>query len=280
MGKADVKIKINLKIDESRIQELIDLGKPRSWAMLQLASELNVKIKQRLFEYLDTIQDGVKTGKWKQRFLRGTGDEILNLARRNAENGYNEGEWEDRSEITKLLYELRRMTLKDAEDLYDPNNPGLTTGKDVLINSLFPNAEFNIYEIHPFADMGRFGTKFIFAELLENGGYGEFGPAARIMGFNADGSPKGWLIKGLKEKFHLDEKEARQKASEIHDEITADRYIPPRPFLKPALWSVYDEEKDVKLASYEMGKTLEDRLIRVVDNKDDIEVTADDYPYY
>jgi hypothetical protein len=184
--------------------------------------------------------------------LGAVGEEILKRAKTNATVGYrglpHSGKqtvmWPARDELTRRLYA--------ASPYHDPDNPGLSTGADKLINSLDRLGDDNIFE------MGNrsveVGSRFRHADILEHGGVRHLWPN---IGFRDDGSPTRWL----REAF------SNEEIAEIRAIFNTSRYIEPRPFLRPALWDVRDTEEHTRISAerlvQEMRYDVENEITEV-----------------
>jgi hypothetical protein len=289
---ADITIKIKPKINMQRILDLAS-SDHLELTIAQIINEINYEIMDRLDQYLELITDAIERGRWKGRFLEQIAENVLYHARTIATYGYEHGgamfgwEADSRSEITKTLYRIRRAYKGHG---YDPEDPGLTTGQNVLINSLHPGGQFNIFEIHPQSDEAVVGTKFFWASKLEHGGPKD----DSHLGFSEGGEPHEWLIQGLmkldsSDEHYIDEgypKEERRrmamiKAMEIFSNLMMSaKYIPARPFLKPALWTVQRDGSIINTAAFELAETLRTKTERIpgyMARGDEIEVTTTAY---
>ena len=184
--------------------------------------------------------------------LGAVGEEILKRAKDNATVGYrgvpHSGKqtvmWPERDELTRRLYE--------ASPYHDPDNPGLSTGANKLINSLDRLGEDNIFEM---GDKSiEVGSRFKHADILEHGGIRHMWPN---IGFRDDGSPTRWLTQSFSE----------QEIAEIRAIFESPRFIEPRPFLRPALWDVRDNEEHTRIVAerliQEMRYDVENEITEV-----------------
>jgi len=221
---------------------------------LHLMAQLEF-LQYKLDRYITIINRFFSERTWKQEVLEDIGEKILDTARDNATHGYWGTDslrkagisWQERAEVTKRLYEAKGYG----------NPSGLTTGKDGLINSLHINGEGNIFSVKPDAGYVLVGSKWRYAKLLEEGGYrnaSEENLGLKVEAFSLNGttfSPKKWLVEALGEteaKFL-----AQLMSQEWKNGENGTAYIPPRPFLKPALWSSIHESF--------IGRILTDAII-------------------
>ncbi len=224
-------------------------------------------MKEGLKILIDVLGEVMKSRRFKKEFLEKVGRRVLEYAKKNAEIGYNAGQatyqgqsehgssdwsWTQRAEITKKLYKFMG---------YDPYATGLTTGADMLLNSLVEGNRLNIFDVKPDKGEVTIGTRFFAAKILEEGGYrhpDDFGTHLGFVKDDATGQivPSQRLVWGIQrelgmpgEKGSKGHKEAIAIAMSLYDELKevtdaqGVAYIPPRPYLKPALWYVYAEGK-------------------------------------
>lgn len=204
-------------------------------------------LEERLGYYIDVLGQFFRNQIWKKDILESLGLQILNFALHNASEGYQSNEYltkQDGSKDTK--YKQRHEIVKRLYTLKGYGDPsGLTTGQDKLIDSLRPGAADNIFKVKPTAGEVIVGTSFDFARVLEEGGHRalwhwEF----THLGVTIDRKtgnirPAKWLVDALG-----DYEDAVDLIMELLQLIyDTGGYIPARPFLKPALWSLrYDRE--------------------------------------
>lgn len=162
--------------------------------------------------------------------LEKVAEKILEYAKENASSGYmgvpHSGNqavvWPHRDEATDALY---RASPYHIEGL-----PGLTTGRDKLIESLERGGNDNIFERgHNEIEVG---TRFRHAALLEKGGMRRMTPN---IGFTESGAPKRWLIEAMAAGLISPE-----EVSEIREKFMQPRFVPARPFLWPAMAHLRD----------------------------------------
>jgi hypothetical protein len=226
------------------------------------------KLAERLTRYVEIIVRFFKDRTWRNEALENIGTKILDYARENVEQGY-EGtdvlnavgvQWQQRAELTQRLYYLRG---------YDPNAPGMFTGGGAIggdeeteetsvgrfVDSFRIGDNLNVFIVNP--DIGGVvvGTRFAFARVLEEGGAKTGGH----LGVRDDWSPAKWLLDALMDKEGLSAQDAWEEAFRIRDqlvELGSLQGIPPRPFLKPALWYVYDQEEALDIICKILGYHL------------------------
>lgn len=159
-------------------------------------------------------------------------EKTLEFAKENAEMGYdnvphtgNRGVvWEPRDSITERLYAL--------SPYHYPSETGLDAGKRKLIGSLERDGDDNIFERTGLEV--KIGTGFRHAYLLEKGG---IRPAVPNLGFHVSGKPREWLMKAIREG-----RISRDEVNRIWDIVSRPQFMPPRPFLFPAMWEMEDNE--------------------------------------
>lgn len=185
----------------------------------------------RLVDYVSRVER-IMTGNI-DRCLEQVGEKILELAKENASQGYRNVPytgnqsvvWPHRDEVTDALYR--------ASPYHTAGLPGLDTGRGKLIESLERGGDDNIF------DRGQreinVGTNFRHAAILEKGGIRRMVPN---IGFTDEGKPKRWLLGAMAAGLISPEMVAGIRA-----EFEQPRYIPPRPFLTPAMWHLRDTEK-------------------------------------
>ena len=165
--------------------------------------------------------------------LEKVGEKILEYAKENAEQGYmsvpHTGNrpvvWPARDVITNELY---RASPYHVEGLV-----GLDTGRKNLINSLERGGNDNIFD-RAYREIG-IGTKFRHAAILEKGGIRRMVPN---IGFTDEGRPKKWLLDAMAAGII-----SPDVVRSIQERFQQPRYIPPRPFLEPALWHLRDTQQ-------------------------------------
>jgi hypothetical protein len=244
---SNIVIKVNIR---SQLKPLLDIlradpNNARIISDIWLTLMNNIDFLQyRLMRYIDIIHRFFTQREWRQEALEDIGERILELAEENARRGYQGTEslssagisWEERNEIVQQLYQAAGYG----------NPEGLTTGRDHLINSLRIGDTNNIFTVNP--DLGHviLGTNWKFAKLLEEGGFRDPNEPHLGVVVDVDGSmrPAEWLMAAI----------GADNAWELVNELAdQDPYIPPRPFLKPALWySIHDDF---------IGKTLVEIII-------------------
>lgn len=224
-------------------------------------------LKIRMNRYTTAIEAFFKHRDWRQISLERVGEKILEYAKDNAQRGYEGTEairqygklWQQRADITQRLYKLRG---------YNPTASGLTTGKyaepgdeesfaaaNRLIDSFDIGHELNVFIVNPDLGIVVVGTKFKWARTLEEGGIKEGGH----LGIRDDWLPAKWLVEALQEKENLSYEEAWQEAFDIRDELMelgTMQGIPERPFLKPAIWFVKDEDEALDIIAQQIGYYL------------------------
>ncbi len=171
--------------------------------------------------------------------LEKVGEKILEYAKENAERGYAEVPhtgnrpvvWPARDAITNELY---RASPYHVEGLV-----GLDTGRKNLINSLERGGNDNIFDReHRSVEVG---TKFRHAAILEKGGIRRMVPN---IGFTDEGRPKKWLINAMAAGLI-----SPDVVKAIQERFQQPRYIPPRPFLAPALWHLRDTQQHTAIVA-------------------------------
>jgi hypothetical protein len=197
--------------------------------------------------------------------LEDIGEQLLLMAEENAAKGYgglpyaggDVSIWEPRAELTKELYELRsRGAFGRPYSQF-----GMDTGYHRLIDSLRRFGEGNIFEKS--GNEVIVGTSFKFAKLLEEGGQA---PSSHV-GFSIDGTPKKWLVDVFKDEVGVPNdpkdpnfdrlmKEVYRRIDQLWNRLKHPRYLPGRPYLKPALWFMRDKGKHIEIAI----KTLETEM--------------------
>lgn len=225
------------------------------------------KMKERLLRYFEDFAKILKDRDFRDQVLTDVGTKIINYARENAETGYVSGgilsevgvQWEQRAELTKRLYTLKG---------YDPNSPGLYAARNSMhdnemeasslgrfIESLSIGTDLNIFLVKPDVGIVILGTRFRFARVLEEGGT-RFGSH---LGIREDWSPTKWLLDALVEVEGLTTDEAWTEAFKIRDQLIeygSLRGIPPRPYLKPALYYVYNQDEAIEIICKLLGNNL------------------------
>lgn len=241
----------------------------RRWSA-QLVIFMNAieELSKRLSKYVDAIQAFFKHRDWRQIALEDVGEKILEYAKDNAQRGYEGTEairqygklWQQRADITQRLYRLRG---------YDPVGSGLTTGvafasgdgdenftsANRLIDSFDIGHALNVFIVNPDLGIVVVGTKFKWARTLEEGGIKTGGH----LGIRDDWIPAKWLIEALQIKENLSYEEAWQEAFKIRDELVelgTMQGIPERPFLKPALYFVKDQDDALDIIARQIGYYL------------------------
>ena len=191
--------------------------------------------------------------------------QVLEMAKDNASQGYyglpfpdqKTTVWDPRADLTLELYDLRNRSRFGKQY----SESGMDTGYHRLIDSLTKFGEKNIFEREDKSIV--IGTSFKYAKLLEEGGMVE----SSHVGFHMNGEPKRWLLEvlalefgGLPPKTDPNYKEilrkAEDKAEELWNRLRHPRYVPPRPFLRPALWFLRDKGQHITIAI----KTLETEM--------------------
>jgi hypothetical protein len=224
-----------------------------------ITKELN-NIVMRIDYYFELLKKLAKNRQWRTETLEKIGKLILKYAKEIALTGYTghealERAWEERDAITKRLYFLAGYT--SNKENTDSELPGLSTksGGGDLIKSLELDDSDNIFFIKPDLGIVTVGSKNRFAKVLEEGGVKRGGH----LGFDENFAPTKWLIKALQEKEDLSLSDAISEAKKILkslQSIANSESIPPRPFLKPALYFLQDKEEDVKI----VGNLFKDYL--------------------
>lgn len=231
-------------------------------------------LQERMIKYFDQehgfFVKMFKHRQWRIEALEEIGTKILEYAKENTLTGYTGNaildaagvSWDQRAKITKRLYALRG---------YDPNAPGLFTDSTrqieeseredssvgFLVDSLNIGDGLNVFEVHPDLGVVVVGTRFKHAEVLENGGPKEGGH----LGLGKDDwTPAKWLVTALKNEYgegSRSDEEAWQEALNIRDELLdSSQTLPSRPFLKPALIYVWENENALDIMAKILGYHL------------------------
>lgn len=226
------------------------------------------ELSRRLIRYFEIIIQFFRDREWRSEALEDVGTKILDYARENVEHGYDGTDvlnavgvqWQQRAALTQRLYFLRG---------YDPQASGMFTGGGLIgeneeseessvgrfVDSFRIGDNLNVFVVHPDIGVVVIGTRFRYAKVLEDGGAKTGGH----LGVRDDWSPAKWLLDALMEKESLSAEEAWDEAFKIRDqlvELGSLRGIPPRPFLKPALWYVYDQDEALDIICKILGYHL------------------------
>lgn len=209
---------------------------------------------KRIDKYISLLERFMTQRDWRLEYLEVIGEAILKYAFKNASTGYVGSEaldaagihWDERDELTEELYRIR----------YNNVPEGLTTGANQLLDSLRIGDTFNIFEAKPDVGTVTVGTRWPHAKTLEKGGWKK-GPH---LGINKTGTaPAEWLIRAIGKKEAWD---LFYKISERFIQFATP--IPPRPYLKPALWYVKQKGEAVNA----LISIFVDNLQRTVDNSE------------
>ena len=204
-------------------------------------------LEKRLNLYIDSFVKFFAAKAWKKDILEMFGLQILKFAEWNASEGYTSTEYLTKQDGSKdTVFKKRAEVVQRLYNLAGYGEPsGLTTGADKLIDSLRPSADNNIFEIRPNNEEVIVGTRYEDARVLEDGGMRDLWQWEQThLGVSIDQKtgklkPAKWLVDAIG---------SYDAAWKLIDELfsliySTDAYIPPRAFLKPALWSVrYDKE--------------------------------------
>jgi len=193
--------------------------------------------------------------------LETVGEKVLEFAHENAENGYHgvrySGNapvvWPARDEDTDALYR--------ASPYHTEGLSGLDTGRRKLLDSLERLGDDNIFDVgHREIDIG---TRFRHAAILEKGGIRSMSPN---IGFTEGGAPRKWLVEAMAAGLISPE-----RVNEIREKFMQPRYVPPRPFLLPAVSHIRDTEQHTGIVASIIEKKIQSTL-----SSDKIKVNSGD----
>lgn len=180
------------------------------------------------------------------------GEKVLDYAKENASRGYSglpygNDAWAPRSPEVDKLYELSPFHI--------PNMPGLDTGARKLVTSLERHGFDNIFIVSGSKGENRVvtvGTGFHHAKLLEEGGMRRAFPN---IGFTAEGKPTRWLMQAM-----IDGLISSEEVNRIQELWFQPTFMPPRPFLKPAMWHIRDVGIHTSICSRTLIRELQTDL--------------------
>lgn len=207
----------------------------------------NISKPSSMSEILTSIENEIQ--KILPKALNAVATETLEMAKDNADEGYRglpypgrgAGAWAPRDAVTDLLYSLSPWHMEGL--------PGLTTGRDQLINSLKKGDRFNIFEVED--NSITIGSRFRYADLLEHGGPRPSDVPPLGFKFGANGlMPTRWLRNNA----------SPSEIDWILSQVEGTQYIPPRPFLFPAMWFMEDKEWHTGIMAEVLIRELEHRL--------------------